>query len=65
MIKLEEIIDALEFNNDSYEKGAYFNKAENYTGFKIFGDYNDLEFLYDSIHYLIKGEPETMVMGVK
>lgn len=32
--------------------------TENYTGFKISGDYNDLDFLYDSIHYLIKGEPE-------
>lgn len=29
MIKLGEIIDALEFNNDSYERVAFFNKLKN------------------------------------
>ena len=34
--------------------------TENYTGFEICGDYDELNFLYDSIHYLIKEEAETI-----
>lgn len=30
--------------------------TENYGGFSIYGDYEDLNNLYDSINYLIKGE---------
>lgn len=35
--------------------------TDNYTGINISGDYEDLDFLYDSIHYLIKGEPKNIV----
>ena len=31
--------------------------TKNYAGVTISGDYNDLEHLYDSISYLIHGEP--------
>ena len=31
--------------------------TENYAGVTIYGDYNDLDFLYDSINYLIHGDP--------
>lgn len=31
--------------------------TENYAGIKVWGDYNDLDFLYDSINYLVHGEP--------
>lgn len=31
--------------------------TDNYAGFQISGDYDDLDFLYDSIYYLIKEEP--------
>lgn len=30
--------------------------TENYAGVTIYGDYNDLDFLYDSINYLINGD---------
>lgn len=30
--------------------------TENYAGITIFGDYDDLDFLYDSINYLIHGD---------
>lgn len=32
--------------------------TENYTGFTISGDYEDLDTLYESIHYFIKEEPK-------
>lgn len=35
--------------------------TDNYTGINISGDYEDLDFLYDSIHYLIKGEPKNLM----
>lgn len=31
--------------------------TKNYAGVTISGDYNDLDYLYDSINYLIHGEP--------
>ena len=31
--------------------------TKNYAGVTISGDYNDLDHLYDSIYYLIHGEP--------
>ena len=31
--------------------------TKNYAGVKISGDYNDLDHLYDSINYLIHGDP--------
>lgn len=31
--------------------------TENYADVTIYGDYNDLDFLYDSINYLIHGDP--------
>lgn len=34
--------------------------TENYAGVKISGDYNDLDNLYDSIHYFIKEEPNSL-----
>ena len=34
--------------------------TENYAGFTIYGDYNDFDFLYDSINYLIVGEAENI-----
>lgn len=34
--------------------------TENYAGVKISGDFNDLDYLYDSIHYLIKNDPKSM-----
>ena len=33
--------------------------TENYAGVTIYGDYNDLDFLYDSISYLIHGDPSS------
>lgn len=33
--------------------------TENYAGVTIYGDYNDLDFLYDSINYLINGDPSS------
>ena len=33
--------------------------TENYAGVTIYGDYNDLDFLYDSINYLIHGDPSS------
>ena len=33
--------------------------TENYAGVTIYGDYNDLNFLYDSINYLIHGHPSS------
>lgn len=47
MIKLDEIIDALEFNNDSYEEVAYFNKAENKVIF--INDFQGIEEDYDNL----------------
>ena len=35
------------------------NLTDNYAGFQINGDYDDLDFLYDSIYYLIKEEPSS------
>lgn len=35
--------------------------TKNYTGVDISGDYEDLDFLYDSIHYFIKGEPKNLI----
>ena len=35
--------------------------TKNYTGVNISGDYEDLDFLYDSIYYLIKGEPKSLL----
>lgn len=35
------------------------NLTDNYAGFQISGDYDDLDFLYDSIYYLIKEEPSS------
>lgn len=35
--------------------------TKNYTGINISGDYEDLDFLYDSIHYLIKEEPKSLI----
>lgn len=34
--------------------------SETYAGFRIFGDYNDLDFLYDSINYLIHGDAKSI-----
>ena len=34
--------------------------TENYAGVTIYGDYNDLDFLYDSINYLIRGDGESI-----
>ena len=34
--------------------------TENYAGVTIYGDYNDLDNLYDSIHYFIKEEPNSL-----
>lgn len=34
--------------------------TENYAGVKISGDYNDLDNLYDSIHYFIKEDPNSL-----
>ncbi len=34
--------------------------TENYAGVTIYGDYNDLDFLYDSINYLIRGDGENI-----
>ena len=34
--------------------------TENYGGVTIYGDYNDLDHLYDSINYLIHGEPKNI-----
>lgn len=34
--------------------------TENYTGVTISGDYDDLDYLYDSIHYFIKEEEESI-----
>ena len=34
--------------------------TENYAGVTICGDYNDLDNLYDSIHYFIKEEPNSL-----
>lgn len=34
--------------------------TENYTGVIISGDYDDLDYLYDSIHYFIKEEEESI-----
>lgn len=33
--------------------------TKNYAGVTIYGDYNDLDFLYDSISYLIHGDPSS------
>ena len=33
--------------------------TENYAGVTIYGDYNDLDFLYESISYLIDGDPSS------
>lgn len=33
--------------------------TENYAGVTIYGDYNDLDFLYESICYLIDGDPSS------
>ncbi len=35
--------------------------TKNYTGVNISGDYEDLDFLYDSIHYFIKEEPKSLI----
>ena len=35
--------------------------TKNYTGINISGDYEDLDFLYDSIYYLIKEEPKSLL----
>lgn len=35
--------------------------TKNYTGINISGDYEDLDFLYDSIHYFIKEEPKSLI----
>lgn len=34
--------------------------TENYIGVIISGDYDDLDYLYDSIHYFIKEEEESI-----
>lgn len=34
--------------------------TENYAGVTIYGDYNDLDFLYDSINHLIHGDPSSV-----
>jgi hypothetical protein len=34
--------------------------TENYAGVTIYGDYDDLNYLYDSIHFLIHGEPDNI-----
>lgn len=34
--------------------------TENYAGVTIYGDYNDLDFLYDSINYLIREDGESI-----
>lgn len=34
--------------------------TENYGGVTIYGDYSDLDHLYDSINYLIHGEPKNI-----
>ena len=34
--------------------------TKNYAGVKISGDFNDLDYLYDSIHYLIKNDPKSI-----
>lgn len=34
--------------------------TENYAGVTIYGDYNDLNILYDSINFLINGNPENI-----
>lgn len=34
--------------------------TENYAGFTIYGDYDDLDFLYDSINYLIHVDAENI-----
>lgn len=47
MIKLDEIIDALEFNNDSYERVAYFNKSENKVMY--INDFQEIEEDYDNL----------------
>lgn len=33
--------------------------TKNYAGVTIYGDYNDLDFLYESISYLIDGDPSS------
>ena len=33
--------------------------TENYAGVTIYGDYNDLDFLYESIYYLIDEDPSS------
>lgn len=38
--------------------------TKNYAGINISGDYEDLDFLYDSIHYLIKAEPKNLMEEV-
>lgn len=35
--------------------------TKNYTGVNITGDYEELDFLYDSIHYFIKNEPKNLM----
>ncbi len=35
------------------------NLTENYGGFNITGSYEDLDFLYDAINYVIKREPDS------
>lgn len=34
--------------------------TENYTGVKIIGDYNDLDYLYDCLFHMIKGDPKSI-----
>ena len=34
--------------------------TENYAGVTIYGDYNDLDVLYDSINFLIRGDSENV-----
>ena len=33
--------------------------TKNYAGVTIYGDYNDLNFLYDAINYLIHKDPSS------
>ena len=33
--------------------------TKNYAGVTIYGDYNDLNFLYDAINYLIYKDPSS------
>lgn len=38
--------------------------TENYAGVSISGDYNDLNFLYDSIIYLLRKEPKNEIFDI-